>query len=130
MAVVAHSVEGRPRSRGYSEATSAAGLACISGQLPSEAVLEGQSTFADQFVSALRRFSEVVTSLDAQPEDILLLRIYVTDMHAYHEGAGEFGSEYKSILEGRYPASTLVQVAGLVDARAMVEIEGLVSVRG
>ena len=66
-----------------------------------------------QFVSALRRFAEVVTSLEAQPEDILLLRIYVTDMQAYHDGAREFGGEYKTILAGRYPATTLVQVAGL-----------------
>jgi enamine deaminase RidA (YjgF/YER057c/UK114 family) len=129
MGVLIHSVEGRPRARGYSEATSAGGLACISGQLPSEDVLDAQSTFAAQFVSALRRFAEVVTSLDAHTEDVLLLRIYVTDLNAYHEGAREFGPDYKAILGGQYPATTLVQISGLVDARAMVEIEGLVSVR-
>jgi acetolactate synthase-1/2/3 large subunit len=129
MPVVIHGVEGRPRPRGYSEATSSAGIVCISGQLAAEDVLAGASSFADQFKSAIRRFMEVAAAAGSNTDDVLLLRIYVTDMHAYHAAARDFGPAYKEALGGQYPATTLVQVTGLVDPRAMVEIEGL-TVRG
>ena len=54
-----------------------------------------------------------------------MLRIYVTSVEDYRAGAKDLGPAYKEALEGHFPATTLVEVSGLVDERAVVEIEGL-----
>jgi enamine deaminase RidA (YjgF/YER057c/UK114 family) len=125
MPALIHAVEGRSRPRGYSEATSGGGLLCISGQLPAEAILEQGASFAEQFTSSIQRFAEVMSAVGARADDLLLIRIYVTDMEAFHAGGQDSRAAYKEVLGGHYPATTLVEVAGLVDPRAMVEIEGL-----
>jgi len=54
-----------------------------------------------------------------------MLRIYVTDVEAYKAGLASFGRTYGELLGGQFPATTLVEVGGLIDERAKVEIEGL-----
>jgi enamine deaminase RidA (YjgF/YER057c/UK114 family) len=125
MSVSAHHPETREAPRGYSEATSGAGLVAVSGQLPAEEVLGRSAPFGEQFVSALQRFVETAESAGAGVGDILMMRIYVTDVNEYKAGLRSFGSIYRDTFFGRYPATTLVEVSGLIDERAMVEIEGL-----
>jgi len=121
-----HQPSTRESPRGYVEAISTPGsVVAISGQLPSEEVLASGSDFATHFLSALERFAEVVTSSGASVTDVLVLRIYVTDMAAYRASAGDVGREYRRILGGQFPATTLVEVSAFVDDRALVEIEGL-----
>lgn len=125
MPVTIHQPAGRPRPRGYSEATSGAGIVAVSGQLPADDVLERGGSFGEQFASALERFLEALAAGDAGPADVLQLTVYVTSIGEYKAAARELGPAYRDALGGHYPATTLVEVAGLVDERAMVEIEGL-----
>jgi acetolactate synthase-1/2/3 large subunit len=124
--VTIHQPSDREAPRGYSEAASARGeLVAIAGQLPSPELLDEGAPFERQFVSALERFGEVVRASGANVTDVIMLRIYVTDLRAYKEGLQSFGADYRDLLDGQYPATTLVEVSGLVDDRAMVEVEGL-----
>lgn len=124
-AVTIHQPSDRAAPRGYSEAVSARGaIVAVSGQLAAEDVLGG-GDFNDQFVSSLTRFGEVVRASGANVTDVVMLRIYVTDLAAYKSGLPSFGDTYGELLGGQFPATTLVEVSGFVDDRAKVEIEGL-----
>lgn len=128
MSITIHQPEHREAPRGYSEAASGNGILAVAGQLAAHELLQAEAGFAEQLVSALRRFVEVVESSGATRTDILLIRIYVTSVTEYTGSLREFGRDYKEALGGQYPATTLVEVSGLIDPRAKVEIEGLASV--
>jgi enamine deaminase RidA (YjgF/YER057c/UK114 family) len=125
MAITIHQPAGREAPRGYSEAASGGGVVAVAGQLPAADVLERGGAFHEQYASALARFVEVVESSGATAADVLLIRIYVTSLQAYRDELAQLGGAYRDTFGGRYPAATLVEVSGLVDERAMVEIEGL-----
>ena len=125
MPVTIHQPGERPPPRGYSEATSGNGVIAISGQLADEELLERAAPFHEQFVSALHRFLEVAAAAGAGPDDVLLMRIYVTSVDTYKAELKQFGAEYRVAYNGQYPATTLLGVSALIDERAMVEIEGL-----
>jgi enamine deaminase RidA (YjgF/YER057c/UK114 family) len=121
----------RKPARGYSEVSSGGGIIAVSGQLPADEVLARGGTFAEQYQSALSRFTEALSAAGAQPADILRLNIFVTDIEEYRSTAREVGPAYREILKAPpYPAVTLVAVSGLVDARAKVEIDGLAVLNG
>lgn len=125
MPVETHQPADRPRPRGYSEATSGAGIVAVSGQLPGEDALARGASFAEQVASSLARLVEALASAGAGPADILSLRIFVTDLGAYRAAAKDLGASFREALGGHYPAMTLLEVSGLADGRAMVEIEAL-----
>jgi enamine deaminase RidA (YjgF/YER057c/UK114 family) len=125
MTVTAHQPESREKARGYSEATSGQGIIAVAGQLPGSDVLERGAPFHEQFVSALERLIEALASAGATPADLLVLRIYVTNVAKYKDETKLFGSAYRDALGGQYPATTLVEVSALIDDRAMVEMEAL-----
>ncbi len=125
MTVTAHQPEAREKARGYSEATSGAGIIAVAGQLPAGDVLERDAPFHEQFVSALGRLVETLASANATPADLLVLRIYVTNVATYKDEIRLFSSAYREALGGQYPATTLVEVSALIDERAMVEMEAL-----
>ena len=125
MPVTIHQPSEREAPRGYSEATSGGGIIAVSGQLAADDLLERSAPFEDQFVSALTRFVEGVESAGAAAGDILLMRIYVTSVAEYKASLRAFGGAYRDTFGGQYPATTLVEVSGLIDERAKVEIEGI-----
>jgi enamine deaminase RidA (YjgF/YER057c/UK114 family) len=123
--VTIHQPTQRETPRGYSEATSGGGVVAVSGQLPADDVLDRCAPFGEQFVSALGRFLETAEAAGAAPSEVLLMRIYVTSVSEYRDALRGFGGAYRDAFGGQYPATTLVEVSGLIDDRAMVEIEGL-----
>ena len=48
---------------------------------------------------------------------------YVTDKTAYVARRSEIGEAYRRVIGRHFPAMTLVVVAGLLEDRALVEIE-------
>ena len=55
--------------------------------------------------------------------DLTRLTIYVTDKHAYLAATKAIGTSYRTHMGKHYPAMALVQVAALLEDRALVEIE-------
>lgn len=96
----------------------------VAGQIgwTGDHVLVGKDV-ASQFAQALRNVLTVVREAGGTPHQIGRLTIYVTDKLAYSAARKEIGAHYKSLMEGHYPAMALVQVAGLLEDGAVVEIE-------
>jgi enamine deaminase RidA (YjgF/YER057c/UK114 family) len=80
--------------------------------------------FVEQFDQALGNVMTVVSEAGGKPSDIARLIIYVTDKHEYRERTREVGERYRKHMGKHFPAMVLVQVAGLLDDAAKVEIEG------
>jgi len=81
--------------------------------------------FVEQFDRALGNVVTVLTAAGGKPEHITRLVIYVTDKIEYRERTREVGERYRKHLGKHFPAMVLVQVAGLLDDAAKVEIEGM-----
>ena len=81
--------------------------------------------FVEQFDRALGNVVTVLSAAGGKPEHIARLVIYVTDKIEYRERTKEVGERYRKHLGKHFPAMVLVQVAGLLDDTAKVEIEGV-----
>lgn len=81
--------------------------------------------FVEQFDKALGNVLVVVTEAGGKASDIARLVIYVTDKREYLERTREVGERYRKHMGKHFPAMALVQVAGLLDDAAKVEIEGI-----
>ena len=113
--------------RGWSNgllAPAAGRLLFVAGQTASEP--EGRlatGDFVQQWARALEKVLTVVREAGGSPEDIGRLTIYVTDLDAYLSNLKPVGEAYRKLMGRHYPAMALVQVSGLVDEGAVVEIE-------
>ncbi len=116
---------GWPRPRGYSNGISATGrMVFVSGMIGWDA--EGRfpaNGIAGQVGQALRNIVEVLEQARARPEHIVRMTWYVTDKKAYVAAYPEIGQLYREIIGRHFPTMTAVQVAGLVEEQALVEIE-------
>lgn len=101
-------------------------LLFISGQIAWDEKQQIVSAdFVEQFDRALANLMTVVGEAQAKPEHIVRLIIYVTNKLEYRERTREVGERYRKHLGKHFPAMVLVQVAGLLDDAAKVEIEGM-----
>ena len=81
--------------------------------------------FVEQFDTALGNVMAVVSEAGGKASDMARLIIYVTDKNEYRERTREVGERYRKHMGKHFPAMVLVQVAGLLDDAAKVEIEGI-----
>lgn len=118
---------GAPRGFSNGILTGASGrLLFISGQIATDGRQQIVSAdFAEQFDQALANLIKVVTEAGGTPEQIARLVIYVTDKNEYREHTREIGSRWRARMGRHYPAMTLVEVKGLLEDAAKVEIEGI-----
>jgi len=78
-----------------------------------------------QFAQALFNLRAVVEAAGGTMTDIVKLNLYVADKAAYKANLKPIGEAYRSFFGRYYPAMTLVEVRGLFDDDALVEIEGI-----
>jgi len=83
------------------------------------------SDFVEQFDKALGNVIAVVTEAGGKASDVARLVIYVTNKTEYLEQTREVGERYRKHMGKHFPAMVLVQVEGLVDNAAKVEIDGI-----
>jgi enamine deaminase RidA (YjgF/YER057c/UK114 family) len=101
-------------------------LLFISGQIAwNEKQQIVSDDFVEQFDRALANVVAVLQAAHAKPEHIVRLVIYVTNKLEYRERTREVGERYRKHMGKHFPAMVLVQVAGLLDDAAKVEIEGI-----
>jgi enamine deaminase RidA (YjgF/YER057c/UK114 family) len=118
------------RPVGYSHAAVGRGkMIALGGQIGWDAQSKLVSAeFAPQFEQALANLTIALKAAGGRPEDLISLRIYVTDKHRYNACLKEVGAAYRKHLGRHFPAMALVQVADLLEPGALVEIEGLATV--
>ena len=88
----------------------------------------GQAQFeSDDFVAqckqALQNIVDTLACAQAGPEHIVRMTWYVIDKKEYVAAYKEIGAAYRDVIGKHFPAMAAVQVAGLIDDRARVEIE-------
>jgi enamine deaminase RidA (YjgF/YER057c/UK114 family) len=81
--------------------------------------------FVEQFDRALANVVAVVTEAGGRPEQIARLVMYVTDKNEYQLRTHELGERYRARMGKHFPAMVLLEVKGLLDDEAKVEIEAI-----
>lgn len=113
------------RPKGYSNGIIAEGkVIFISGQIGWNANEEFVSDqLVPQIKQALENITQILAEANAKPEHVARLTWYVTDKKEYLNNAKEIGAVYREIFGLHFPTMSLVQVAGLLEDKAKVEIE-------
>jgi len=104
-------------------------LLFIAGQVGIDTSGEARG-FVDQFACALDRVIAVIREAGGEPRDIARLTLYVTDLASYRGSLGSLGDVWRARMGNHYPAMALVEVKGLVDRGAEIEIEGTAVIGG
>ena len=104
---------------GYSRAVRAGDLIAVTGTVG----VEADGTFGPDMKSQTRRALEIalaaVEALGGKASDIVRTRMFVTDITRWKEVGEVHGELFGQIR----PATTIVQVARLIDDAALIEIE-------
>jgi enamine deaminase RidA (YjgF/YER057c/UK114 family) len=116
---------GWPRPKGYSNGISARGrmifTAGVIGWDENESFPE--HAFHGQFAQALMNTLEILAQDGAGPQHIVRMTVYVIDRSEYLRSMDEIGAAWREIMGKNYPAMALIEVKGLVESAAKVEIE-------
>jgi enamine deaminase RidA (YjgF/YER057c/UK114 family) len=115
-----------PRPIGYSNAVVARGtFVAVSGQVGwNPETREFASTdFVEQLRTALQNVVAVLKSAGAEPGHVIRMTWFITDRDAYVANVKRIGEVYREAFGRVYPAMSVVVVAALIEAAAVVEIE-------
>lgn len=117
--------EGWDRPKGFSNGMMVKGWhVSVAGQIGWDAHRRFQSdNFTEQARQALQNVLDVVTAAGGKPEHIVRLTWFITNKQEYLAQSRELGVAYRSVMGRIYPPMTVVQVAGLLEDAAKVEIE-------
>ena len=126
MSAVVIQPEGWPRPAGYANAIAAQGrLIAVAGQVGWDPRTErfAAKDMAGQVGQALRNIAEVLAAAHAGPEHVVRLTWFVTDLAAYVAARPKIGEAYRAVFGAHFPAMSVVEVKGLMEKGALVEIE-------
>jgi enamine deaminase RidA (YjgF/YER057c/UK114 family) len=116
---------GWARPKGFSNGIASKGtLVFIAGQIgwTGEAKWEARD-FGGQFRQALANILAVLKEAKGRPEHIVRLTWYVLDRNEYLNSMKVVGEAYRELMGRHYPTMAVVQVSGLVEPEARLEIE-------
>ena len=116
---------GWARAKGFSNGIAASGrLVFIAGQIGWTGECKWQARdFAGQFRQALLNVITVLKEAQGRPEHIVRLTWYVLDKQEYLNSLQGVGEAYRELMGKHYPTMAVVQVSGLVENEARLEIE-------
>ena len=116
---------GWAKPKGFSNGILASGrLVFVAGQVgwTGEGKWEARD-FAGQFKQVLKNILSVLKEANGRPEHIVRLTWYVLDKAEYLAALKEVGLAYRELMGRHYPAMAVVQVSGLIEPEARLEIE-------
>ena len=104
---------------GYSRAVRSGNVIAVTGTVG----INADGTYAPSVTQQARRALEIIRAaleaLGGRLEHVIRTRMFVTDISRWEEVAAAHGQVFGEIR----PATTLVEVARLIDAEAQIEIE-------
>jgi enamine deaminase RidA (YjgF/YER057c/UK114 family) len=117
--------EGWEPPKGYANGIMARGQTIfVGGQIGWNAAQQFETDdFVSQSAQALRNVVAVLACAGAEPSHMVRMTWYITDRELYLRNLKALGTVYREIMGRHYPAMTCVVVSGLVESRALVEME-------
>ena len=111
--------------KGYSNGIAAKGqLVFTSGMIGWNAACEFETdNFAQQVKQALENIVAVLLEAGEKPAHLVRLTWYITDKTEYLENVADLGAVYRAVIGRHYPVMSVIEVSGLLEPRAKVEIE-------
>ena len=116
---------GWARAKGFANGIAASGkLVFIAGQVgwTPQGVWEARD-FAGQFRQALANILEVLAEAGGEPHHLVRLTWYVLDRQEYLAALPGVGKAYRELMGRHFPTMAVLQVGGLVESEARLEIE-------
>jgi enamine deaminase RidA (YjgF/YER057c/UK114 family) len=112
---------------GFSRIVCAGQLAIFGGttSVDGNGVVIGRSPY-EQAVEIFTKLEHELARVGARLEDVVMTRMYVTDISRGHE-VGRAHSEFFGSVR---PVTTMVEVTALVDPRMLVEVEVMAQLAG
>jgi len=116
---------GWPRPKGYANGVVAKGqMLFIAGMIGWDAQgVFHTDDFAGQARQALANVADVLREAGGAPQHIARMTWYVTDKQEYLAASREIGQAFREVIGCYDIAMTAVEVKGLMEDRAKVEIE-------
>jgi enamine deaminase RidA (YjgF/YER057c/UK114 family) len=122
--------ESLPKPSGYAHGILAGDAVYLGGQTALDSNMEiVPGGIVEQFRQA---FSNVLTTLreaGGQPEDLVSVTIYLTDVDDYIANGREIGRVWREMAGSEYPAMAGIGVTRLWQKEAMIEIQGIAVVQ-
>ncbi len=117
--------EGWVRPKGYSNGIKASGdMVFVAGVVGWDEHEEFQSDdLVEQFRQVLLNTKAIMAEGGAGPEHMARMTWYITDKQEYLTRLREVGQAYRDVMGKNYPAMACVEVSGLMEGRAKIEIE-------
>lgn len=116
---------GWPRPKGYSNGIAARGTmiftAGVVGWDEEERFVAAD--LPGQFRQVLANTLAILAEGGAGPEHIVRMTWYIVDRGAYLAALPEIGAIYRELIGKNFPTMAVVEVSGLIEAEALIEIE-------
>ncbi len=112
---------------GFSRIVRAAGLVIVGGTTSVDAngVILGTTPY-DQTVEVFAKLSALLPAAGVTFQDVVQVRIYVTDISRCEE----VGRAFQEAMGSVRPVMTMVEVSALIDPRMLVEVEVVAATAG
>jgi enamine deaminase RidA (YjgF/YER057c/UK114 family) len=117
---------GWAKPKGYSNGIAVKGgtTVYISGQVAfNESGAFEEKSFAGQFRQVLKNTLAILAEAGGKPEHIVRMTWYIVDKQEYLAAVKEVGAAYRELMGRHFPTMAVVQVSGLVETEARLEIE-------
>lgn len=114
------------RPSGFTHAVRSGDTIALSGQTAMDG--EGRIVpggIVEQFRQALDNVLVSLRAAGGEPEDLVSVTIYLTDIPDYQARGREIGAVWRELAGTDYPAMAGIGVTGLWQTEALVEIQGL-----
>ncbi|WP_426434790.1 RidA family protein [Bradyrhizobium genosp. P] len=119
--------DGWAKPSGYANGVAARGKSIfIAGQIgwSPQCAFESDDLVA-QIGQTLRNIVAVAAAGGAGPEHIVSMTWFLLDRKEYSARLREIGAVYRDVMGRRFPAMTAIEVSGLIEDRAKVEIQAI-----
>ena len=116
---------GWARPRGFANGIACSGrLVFIAGQVGWTGQGEWRERgFAGQFRQSIRNILDILAEAGGRPEHVVRLTWYILDKNEYLAAIQEVGAAYRELMGRHYPTMAVLQVSGLIEPQARLEIE-------
>ena len=116
--------QGWPRPKGYSNGVEATGrMVFVAGQIGWDTDGRFPEGFAAQLRQTLDNTLAVLAEAGAGPEHVVRMTWYVVDKAEYLGCLRDIGAIWRERIGPHYPAMAVVEVKGLIEDAARIEIE-------